>query len=51
MAHQQYQACIDAGIRCATECEHCADASLDEKDVKLLAACIRLDRAVRPSAG
>ena len=41
MAHQKYQSCIEACVQCATECERCADACLDEKDVKMMAACIQ----------
>lgn len=31
--------------RCITHCNHCADACLDEDNVKKMVACIRLDRA------
>jgi len=44
MAHERYKTCIDACVRCAQECEHCADACLKEQDVKMLAECIRLDK-------
>ncbi|HET7361113.1 MAG TPA: four-helix bundle copper-binding protein [Salinimicrobium sp.] len=29
---------------CAAHCNYCADACLDEKDVKMMVECIRLDR-------
>jgi hypothetical protein len=44
MTHHEYQPCIDACVRCAQECEHCAAACLNESDVGMLAECIRLDR-------
>ncbi len=44
MAHREHQSCIDACVRCAQECEHCAGACLDESDVKMMAECIRLDK-------
>jgi hypothetical protein len=44
MAHHENQACIEACVRGAEECEHCADACLNEPDVKAMAECIRLDR-------
>lgn len=43
MPHQQFQSCIDACHNCALACDHCAVACLDEKDVTMLARCIRLD--------
>ena len=44
MAHHEFQSCIAACIECAQECEHCASACLQERDVAKMAACIRLDR-------
>lgn len=44
MTHQDYQACIDACVRCAQECEHCAAACLGEPDVKTMTECVRLAR-------
>ena len=38
------QSCIDACMACAQACEHCANACLKEKDVAMMAECIRLDR-------
>ncbi len=43
MTNQQYQKCIDACLECATECNHCAVACLEEKEVQHLTHCIRLD--------
>jgi hypothetical protein len=44
MAHHEHESSINACVRCAQECEHCADACLNEPDVKEMAECIRLDR-------
>ena len=30
--------------RCAAACENCADACLDEDNIKMMVPCIRLDR-------
>ena len=43
MTYQQYQKCIDTCLQCATECNSCAVACLEEKDVQMLTKCIRLD--------
>ena len=43
MKERQYQKCIEACIECATECNQCAVACLEEKDVQYLTKCIRLD--------
>lgn len=43
MSHVQNQELLDALNKCAAECNHCATACLDEKDVKMLARCIKLD--------
>lgn len=43
MPHEQFKSCIDACVRCAQECEHCATACLGERDAASLANCIRLD--------
>lgn len=44
MSRREHQSCIEACIQCAQACEHCADACLSEKDVTMMANCIRLDR-------
>ena len=43
MAHEHYQACIDACNACATACNHCAAACLQEDGIAELRECIRLD--------
>ena len=43
MSHEKNIALIEALNNCATECSHCAMACLDEQDVKMLTACIKLD--------
>ena len=40
----RYHDCIEACVACLVACEMCSDACLDEKDVKMMAQCIRLDR-------
>lgn len=42
MSHEHHQSMISAMNDCAAECNHCASACLDEKDVAL-ANCIKLD--------
>lgn len=44
MSHEQHQELINALHECAVACNHCYDACLKEEDVKMMAACIRLDR-------
>ncbi len=44
MSHEDYQSCIDACIRCAQACEECGEACLGEKNVAMMAGCIRLDK-------
>jgi hypothetical protein len=44
MSHHEHHSCIEACVRCAQECEHCADACLGEKNVDEMAECIRLDK-------
>jgi hypothetical protein len=38
-----YQTCIDACVRCAVACDHCASSCLNEEDVNTMARCIQLD--------
>lgn len=45
MAHERYEACIEACEICAAECESCATACLNEENVKMMTRCIRLDRS------
>ncbi len=41
--YHRYQSCIDACLRCAAICNHCASSCLKEDDVKMMARCIQLD--------
>lgn len=41
--YDQYKACIEACFTCASICNQCAVACTYEKDVAMMAACIRLD--------
>lgn len=41
--YHQYQSCIDACLRCAAICNHCASSYLQEADIKMMARCIQLD--------
>ena len=43
MAHQQNKKLIEILATCAATCNYCLAACLDEKDVKMLARCIKLD--------
>ena len=43
MSHEQNKGLLEALANCAAECNHCATACLDEKDLKMLARCIKLD--------
>jgi hypothetical protein len=43
MSHEKNQGLIETLNNCATECSHCAMSCLEEKDVKMLTACIKLN--------
>lgn len=43
MAHEKHEGLLEALTNCAAACNHCAMACLDERDVKMLARCIKLD--------
>ncbi|HLG03593.1 MAG TPA: four-helix bundle copper-binding protein [Bacteroidia bacterium] len=43
MSHIENKKVMDALAQCAAECNHCATACLDEKDIMMLTRCIRLD--------
>jgi hypothetical protein len=43
MPQEKYESCIDACNDCAVECEHCASACLEEKNVQQLTRCVKLD--------
>jgi hypothetical protein len=45
MSHEKYAGCIKACQACVEACEHCATACLHEKDIKMMARCIALDRS------
>lgn len=40
----QYEECIKACLECMEACNVCFDACLKQDDVKMMAACIRLDK-------
>lgn len=44
MSYQRFKECIDACLECAVQCENCATACLQEEDLKMMHACILLDR-------
>lgn len=41
--YHDYKACIDACLKCAAVCNHCAASCTQEKDVNKMARCIQLD--------
>lgn len=41
---ERYHDAIEACVACLVACEMCSDACLDERDVKMMVQCIRLDR-------
>jgi len=43
MGYQQWKPCIDACLECAAICNYCANACTKEKEVEMMAECIRLD--------
>lgn len=43
MSHEKNQDLIRSLWECATMCEHCTTACLEETEVKMLAQCIRLN--------
>ena len=40
----RFHDCLEACVACLVACEMCSDACLDEKDVAMMASCIRVDR-------
>jgi hypothetical protein len=40
----EFHECIEACVVCLVACEMCSTACLEESDVKMMVACIRLDR-------
>ena len=43
MGYHEYQACIEACLKCAALCNHCASSCLQEEDVDMMKKCIQLD--------
>jgi len=41
--YHQYKDCIEACLRCAALCHHCASSCTGEKDIAMMAGCIQLD--------
>lgn len=41
--YHHYQSCIEACLRCAAICNHCASSCTLEKDIEMMARCIQLD--------
>lgn len=42
-SYHDYQQCIEACLRCAALCQHCATSCTREKEMQMMADCIRLD--------
>ena len=43
MGYHENKKIIEACLKCATLCNHCASSCLEEPDVKMMAKCIQLD--------
>lgn len=41
--YHEYKTCIDACLKCAAICDHCASSCTREDNVKMMAKCIQLD--------
>src|SRR6476619_562779 len=41
--YHTYKTCIEACLKCAAICHHCASSCTQEQDVKMMAKCIQLD--------
>lgn len=41
---ERYHDCIEKCVAALVACEMCADRCLEEKDIKMMVECIRLDR-------
>ncbi len=44
LSNEQHQKCLEECLACMEACNTCFDACLNEEDVNMMAACIRLDR-------
>jgi uncharacterized protein DUF326 len=40
--YHDYKTCIDACLKCAALCNHCASGDVQENDVNMMARCIQL---------
>jgi len=43
MGYHEWKSCIEACLKCAAICNHCASECTKEEDVKMMARCIELD--------
>lgn len=43
MGYHESKICIDACLKCAAICNHCASSCLEEDDTKMMIKCIQLD--------
>lgn len=41
--YHNFETCIEACLKCAAICNHCASSCTQEEDVKMMARCIQLD--------
>lgn len=41
--YHQYQSCIEACLKCAAICNHCALSDTQEEEMKMMERCIQLD--------
>ena len=41
--YHTYRNCIEACLKCAAICNHCASSCTQEADIKMMARCIQLD--------
>jgi hypothetical protein len=41
--YHTYKSCIEACLKCAAICNHCASSCTQEEDVKMMSKCIQLD--------
>ncbi|WP_018613349.1 four-helix bundle copper-binding protein [Segetibacter koreensis] len=41
--YHTYKSCIEACLKCAAICNHCASSCTQEENIKMMAGCIQLD--------
>lgn len=41
--YHTYKDCVEACLKCAAICNHCASSCTQESDIKMMARCIQLD--------